>query len=217
MGVISMIRTLIAEPVTLARRREEVVATARAVRPDVALLAAAFADRDGITVAAGMHAAVPSCRCAMLSSGWRSSDLQRAAAAGVRGFLVWDSPAQFLTDGPHVAVPSMWIETGNSKLLLELHIFSRPYVHAQDKERDRIVTFTLINRTLPDSDLPRDAQCFFQCELVIEDADGGNCFLEYPEHEGLEEGEEASLRLLHRHRRTYAIGHGCAAAWPDGG
>src|ERR1700733_15331978 len=118
MGVISMIRTLIAEPVTLARegivallgtggdfdfaatvrRREEVVATARALRPDVALLAAAFADRDGITVAAGMHAAVPSFRCAMLSSSWRSRDLQRAAAAGVRGFPAWDSPAQFLTD-----------------------------------------------------------------------------------------------------------------------
>jgi hypothetical protein len=68
--------------------------------------------------------------------------------------------AQFLIDGPHVAVPKMWIETGNSKLLLELHIFSRPYVHAQDKERDRIVTFTLINRTLPDSDLPR-VRCAF--------------------------------------------------------
>src|SRR5580692_992550 len=116
--MISMIRTLIAEPITLTReglvallgresdielaatvrRREEVVSTARAVRPDVALLAAAFPDRDGITVAAGMHAAVPSCRCAILSSRWRSRDLQRAAAAGVRGFLAWDSPAQFLTD-----------------------------------------------------------------------------------------------------------------------
>jgi two-component system, NarL family, response regulator DesR len=113
-----MIRTLIAEPVTLTREglvallgresdielaatvgcREEVLATARAVRPDVALLAAAFADRDGIAVAAGMHAAVPSCRCAILSSSWQSKDLQRAAAAGVRGFLAWDSPAQFLTD-----------------------------------------------------------------------------------------------------------------------
>jgi two-component system response regulator DesR len=68
------------------------------VRPDVALLAAAVPDRDGITVAAGLHAAVPDCRCAMLSSRWRSRDLQRAVAAGVRGFLVWDSPAQFLTD-----------------------------------------------------------------------------------------------------------------------
>ena len=113
-----MIRILIAEPMTLTReglvallgreddielaatlrRREEVVTTARAVRPDVALLAAAFPDRDGITVAAGLHAAVPDCRCAMLSSCWRSRDLQRAVAAGVRGFLAWDSPAQFLTD-----------------------------------------------------------------------------------------------------------------------
>jgi two-component system, NarL family, response regulator DesR len=113
-----MIRTLIAEPVTLTREglvallgretdielaatvrcREEVLTTARAVRPDVALLAAAFADRDGIAVAAGMHAAVPSCRCAILSPSWRPWDLQRAAAAGVRGFLAWDSPAQFLTD-----------------------------------------------------------------------------------------------------------------------
>ena len=57
-----------------------------------------FRSRDGITLAAGMHAAVPSCRCAILSSSWRPRDLQRAAAAGVRGFLAWDSPAQFLTD-----------------------------------------------------------------------------------------------------------------------
>jgi two-component system, NarL family, response regulator DesR len=113
-----MIRTLIAEPVTLTREglvallgresdielaatvrtREEVVSAARAVRPDVALLAAAFPDRDGIAVAAGMRAAVPNCRCALLSQGWRSRDLERATAAGVRGFLAWDSPAQFLTD-----------------------------------------------------------------------------------------------------------------------
>jgi two-component system, NarL family, response regulator DesR len=113
-----MIRTLIAEPVTLTREglvallgresdielaatvrtREEVVSAARAVLPDVALLAAAFPDRGGIAVAAGMRAAVPNCRCALLSQGWRSRDLERATAAGVRGFLAWDSPAQFLTD-----------------------------------------------------------------------------------------------------------------------
>jgi two-component system response regulator DesR len=113
-----MIRILIAEPTTVTREglvallgresdielvatvghREDVLSTARAVRPDVALLAAAFPDRDGITVAAGMRTAVPGCRCAILSSGWRPRDLQRAAAAGVRGFLVLDSPAQFLID-----------------------------------------------------------------------------------------------------------------------
>ena len=123
--------------------------------------------------------------------------------------------AQFLVNGPHVGNPRVWINTGDSELKLELHVFSRPYAEAGDKDRDRIVTFTLINRTSPDSDLPRDSQCFFQCELMIEDADGGICFLEYPERQGLQEDEEASLRLLYRHRRTHAIGHGCAAAWPE--
>lgn len=124
--------------------------------------------------------------------------------------------AQFLKDGPCIGKPGVWIETGNPNLKLELHLFSRPYAQAKDKKRDRIVTFTLINRTLPESDLPRDGQCFFQCGLMIEDAEGGNCFLDYPERQGLEEDEEASLRLLYRHRRTFAIGHGCAAAWPEG-
>lgn len=113
-----MIRLLIAEPMTLTREGlvallgreidielaatvrhcEEVISRAQAVRPDVALLAAAFPDWDGFTLAVKMRAAVPSCRCAMLSSDWRPSDLQRAAAAGVRGFLAWDSPPQLLTD-----------------------------------------------------------------------------------------------------------------------
>jgi two-component system, NarL family, response regulator DesR len=116
--VIPMIRILIAEPITLTREglaalfarendielaatvkhREQVVSTARAVRPHVAVLAATFPDRDGITVAAGLHAAVPDCCCAILSPGWRSRDLRRAVAEGVRGFLAWDSSAQFLTD-----------------------------------------------------------------------------------------------------------------------
>lgn len=123
--------------------------------------------------------------------------------------------AQFLVNGPHVGKPRVWIDTGDSKLKLELHVFSRPYARSRDQARDRIVTFTLINRTSPDSDLPRDSQCLFQCELTIEDADGGSCFLDYPERQGLEEDEEASLRLLYRHRRTFAIGHGCAGAWTE--
>jgi two-component system, NarL family, response regulator DesR len=113
-----MIRILIAEPMTLTREglvallgresdielvatvghRGDVLSTARAVRPDVALLAAAFPDRDGISVAAGLRTAVPNCRCAILSFDWRPRDLQRAVAAGVQGFLVLDSQPQFLTN-----------------------------------------------------------------------------------------------------------------------
>jgi hypothetical protein len=122
---------------------------------------------------------------------------------------------QLLTTAAHVFHPRVFLQTGDPKLKLELHIYSRPYVHAENKERDRIITFTLINRTSSESDLPRDSQCLFQCELQIEGADGERCFLEYPERQGLEEEEEASLRLLYRHRRTFAIGHGCAAGWNE--
>lgn len=113
-----MIQILIAEPVTLTREglvallsREEdielvatvehggrVVPAARATRPDVALLAAAFGDRDGIALAQMVSATVPECGCAVLSTGWRPGDLHRAEAAGVRGFLTCDSPAEFLTE-----------------------------------------------------------------------------------------------------------------------
>jgi hypothetical protein len=80
---------------------------------------------------------------------------------------------------------------------LKLHIYSRTYAQAEDAARDRIVTFTLINRTQMSGNSPKDSECFFQCEFTVEDADGGSCFLEYPEREGLEDDvEDQSLRLL---------------------
>lgn len=115
-----MIRILIAEPMTLTREGlvavlgregdfdvvavvrhgEEVARMAEAVKPDVALLAASFPGpgQDGIAVAAALRGAVPDCRCAILGASWRSGDMQRAAGEGVRGFLLCDSPAAFLTD-----------------------------------------------------------------------------------------------------------------------
>lgn len=107
------IRTLVAEPAALTReglvailsregdievvaairRGEEVMTEVRATEPDVLLLAAKFPGCDGIALASSVHTVVPDCSCAVLSSGWRVSDLRRAAAAGVRGFLAADSPA----------------------------------------------------------------------------------------------------------------------------
>lgn len=112
-----MIRMLIAEPMTLTReglvallRREhdievaaivrhgeEVIGAARAARPAVALLAAALPRHDAVSVAAAVRMKVPECHCAILGNVWRSGDLERAVAAGVRGFLLCDSPAEFLT------------------------------------------------------------------------------------------------------------------------
>jgi hypothetical protein len=108
------------------------------------------------------------------------------------------------------------LATGSPELKLSLHVYSRPYAHAADQARDRIVTFTLINRTQMSGSSPKDSECLFQCEFAVENADGRPCFLEYPERQGAEEDqEEQSIRLLYRHRKTFAIGHGCAASWPE--
>ncbi len=108
------------------------------------------------------------------------------------------------------------LDAGVPDLKLALHLYSRPYARAEDPTRDRIVTFTLINRTDKSGPTPRDTECFFQAGFSVEAVDGEPCFLEYPEREGrADDEEEQSLRLLYRHRKTFAVGHGCAAAWPD--
>jgi two-component system, NarL family, response regulator DesR len=83
--------------VAAVRRGEEVVPAARALKPDVAVIAAAFPGQDGIAVVRALHAALPGCRCAIMSSGHRLRDLRRATAAHVHGFLVHDSPAELIT------------------------------------------------------------------------------------------------------------------------
>ena len=108
------------------------------------------------------------------------------------------------------------LDSGHPDLKLALHVFSRPYAHAENVERDRMVTFTLVNRTEMSGASPKDAECFFQCGFTVESSQESGCFLEYPEHEAsADDIDEQSLRLLYRHRRTFAIGHGCAALWPE--
>jgi len=112
-----VIRTLVAEPTTLTREGlvailsrerdidliaivqhgDEVIPAARALSPDVAVVAAAFPGHDGIAIVRAIHAALPGCRCAILGSGHGLRDLRRAIAAHVHGFLVHDCPAAFLT------------------------------------------------------------------------------------------------------------------------
>jgi hypothetical protein len=108
------------------------------------------------------------------------------------------------------------VASGSPDLKLALHAYARPYAGAEDPTRDRIVTFTLINRTVMSGDSPKDSECCFQCAFSVEDAAGSLCFLEYPESQGQPDDEEdRSLRLLYRHRKTFAVGHGCAAWWSD--
>ncbi|CAM5669297.1 hypothetical protein SVIOM342S_06266 [Streptomyces violaceorubidus] len=75
------------------------------------------------------------------------------------------------------------------------------------------VTVTLINRQkVGERDL-QDAFALFQCDLVVWAADGSSAFVERPAPAAAHDPEIATSRLLHRHAPTFAIGHGCAAAW----
>ncbi|MFC8873657.1 helicase-related protein [Streptomyces ardesiacus] len=75
------------------------------------------------------------------------------------------------------------------------------------------VTVTLINRQkVGERDL-QDAFALFQCGLVVWAADGSSAFVERPAPETAHDPEIAGSRLLHRHAPTFAVGHGCAAAW----
>lgn len=111
-----MIRTFVAEPVTLTREgliallgrendidliaathcAEDVIPTVRELRPDVALISDAFPGQDGILIARSVHAALPLCRCAILSHTRDTRHLVHAIAAQLHGYLVHDCSAEFL-------------------------------------------------------------------------------------------------------------------------
>jgi two-component system response regulator DesR len=81
------------EVVSQVSRGDEVVATALAARPDVALLDIEMPGLDGISAAAELRRAVSGCRVIMLTTFGRPGYLRRALEAGATGFLLKDAPA----------------------------------------------------------------------------------------------------------------------------
>ncbi|RIQ19533.1 response regulator transcription factor [Jiangella rhizosphaerae] len=75
------------EVVAEAATADEALAMARSVVPDVAVLDLQLPDRDGIALAADLHAQVPGCRTMIVTSHGRPGYLKRALAGGVGGFL----------------------------------------------------------------------------------------------------------------------------------
>ena len=129
------------------------------------------------------------------------------------------SSAEILGDGSATIriEKSILEEDGHSTLAL--HAVSRPYPQSGGPTEARLITFTLINRKQSTNRTPNSADCYFQCGFSVSDPQGLNCFLSYPERPyDSDDPEELSLQLLYLHRRTYAVGHGCAAEWdePDG-
>lgn len=139
------------------------------------------------------------------TSGWWRRPVDRAIEL---------SADELMRDGTAILKKSVFEEDGQP--LLELHVVSRPYEQSAKSSRSRLITFTLINRRVSGQKTPDNSDCFFQCAFSISAADGQACFLSYPQQpRDRNDHEERSLQLLHLHRRTFAVGHGCAADWED--
>ncbi len=99
----------------------EVVPTALATAPDVALLDVQMPGGNGLDAAAALHAARPSCRIVILTTFGRPGYLARAMRAGASGFVVKDAPPEQLVDavrrvhaGLRVVDPSLAAESLSS-------------------------------------------------------------------------------------------------------
>ena len=99
---------------------------------------------------------------------------------------------------------------------LAIHVVSRPHGEDPTSPQSRLVTITLINRRTSANKTPHNSDCFFQCGFSVRDAEGQACFLSYPDQPpDARDSEDLSLQLLYLHRRTFAVGHGCAPEWSE--
>ena len=85
-------------------RGDEVVAAARAHRPDVALVDIEMPGLDGLAAAAALAREVPDCKVIILTTFGRAGYLRRAMESGAKGFIVKDVPSEQLAD----AVRRVW-------------------------------------------------------------------------------------------------------------
>lgn len=75
---------------------DQIVPTAREVRPDVAVLDIEMPGRSGLDAAAELHAELPGCKILIVTTFGRPGYLRRAMEAGASGFLVKDGPVEDL-------------------------------------------------------------------------------------------------------------------------
>jgi two-component system response regulator DesR len=84
------------EVVAQVERGDQVVPAALEHKPDVALLDIEMPGMDGLSAAAALRQALPSCKALILTTFGRPGYLRKAMEAGAYGFLVKDGPADEL-------------------------------------------------------------------------------------------------------------------------
>ena len=98
-----------------------------------------------------------------------------------------------------------------NKIGLRFSVIVRPH-----KDNDKnYLTISLVNENIASKEKVLVDKCFFQSNFYIK-ANNKSDEVFYPfEQINIEKlsDEEKSLHLLHRKRKSYAIGHGCAPTW----
>ena len=101
-------------------------------------------------------------------------------------------------------------------LQLDVIVRSRPY--PWEGRHLRLLTVSLVNRSERADRGPLDERCLFQSRFAVrvENRDGRATIHPYPEsRSAADDAESASIALLYRRARTFAVGHGCAADWAE--
>jgi len=84
-----------------------------------------------------------------------------------------------------------------------------------EEDGRQTVSLMLVNHNEMDGDGPaRFDRAWFQAGMDVRDDGGGSVFCPIDRESGVTlPDEQASMDLLYRHRRSYALGHGCAGDW----
>lgn len=90
-------------------------------------------------------------------------------------------------------------------------------VRSHKDPNKKYLTISLVNENKSNKDKILVNKCFFQTNFYIKSENNDkNIFYPFEEMD-IEsfDDEEKSLNLLHNNRKSYAIGHGCAASWEN--
>ena len=125
--------------------------------------------------------------------------------------LVGNVAGSTLLNETHQLKDVVTVPTGQQpRLSPTAQVFSRPVPGEQDQEL-RLVTVAVVNQAQGSG--PSNA--LFQMRFTVA-AQHGLRIEPYPETDQSNVDEEQqSIDLLYRNKRTYAIGHGCAASWEN--